>query len=384
VQFSVRVRNLGTLSSASANLTLKVESQTVDYKVLGTLDPAGKQDASLRWSTTGLVPGSYHYELSVAPIGDHPDRNTGNNIISEDIQVLPPPPGPDLIVRRILLPEQTPRVGDILTIGVQVENIGNEDAASSTMMMFLENGTALLRFTDTPAPVPAVLAGMSVTVNVTRETKGYRAGTYIVNVTVDYSNEVHELNESNNRLSTQLEIQAALLKTPSVKVLEVRIEGKLEKGSQLNLVAIVANVGEGDAFNLTVRFIMDGITVGNQTIDQVRAGTNRSAALLWISTPGNHTLQVRVEAEDISPVTGPQRQLSISQPPAAAKGGTDLMMVGVAIVIVMVAVAAVAGFLLFRRGKGPSADRSGAYTEQEEAPPSQQDEVVSEDGEGPY
>lgn len=381
VQFSVRVRNIGTLSSASSSLTLKVESQTVDSKVLGPLDPAGKLDTSLRWSTAGLVPGGYHYELSVAPIGDNPDRNTGNNLLAADLEVLAPPPGPDLIVRRILLPEQTPRVGDLMTIGVQVENIGNEDAAPCTMMIFLENGTALLRFTDTPAVLPAVPAGMSFTINVTRDTRSYRAGTYTVNVTVDYSNEVHELNESNNRLSSQVEMLAPLPKTPSVKVLDVLIEGKLEKGSQLNIVAVVANVGEGDAFNLTVRFIIDGITVGNGTIDQVRSGANRTAALLWKSTPGNHTVLVRVEGEDISPVTGPQRQLSIAQPPATAKDGTDPMMVGAALVIIILAVVAVAGYLLFRRGKGPSADRPDSYVEREQAPLSEQDGAPYGDGE---
>lgn len=351
VQFSVRVHNIGSMQAGWANLTLKVEGLVVDRKVTTAIIPGGTRDVSLGWPTAGLISGVFNYEAGIEAVGNGTDVNGKNDLLKGQIELQPPPPAPDLRVSGISPPAQSPKVGDRLAIIISVENIGNQDAGPSTLMVFLVNGSALLKFTDPPAAVPGIPAGMSVQINVSRDTRSYRAGTYLVNATVDYNNEIHELNESNNYLSAELELLPQPLKMPSLRLEDISFEGELKEGSQVNIIATVANVGDGNAYSVKVTFTLDGVLAGNRTIDVIPPGTNRTAAFLWKPASGMHTVSARAEAEDSAPALGPQRQVTISRLPVAAKGGPDMTVVGLIIGAVAIAAAAGAAFVFMRRRK---------------------------------
>ena len=68
--------------------------------------------------------------------------------------------------------------------------------------------------------------------------------------------------------------------------------------------AVIANAGAGDAANITVRFLVDGVAVGaDQAIATLAAGTNATLTASWSAKVHNgvHTLEVRVDPANTIP-----------------------------------------------------------------------------------
>ena len=281
------------------------------------------------------------------------DVDTKNNLITDVLELLAPPPAPDLRVSKLDIEPGSPRVGDTLSLGILIENMGNLDCGQSSVMIYLDSGVALLKFTDSPVPVPAISVGSSARVNLSRDTKSFKPATYILNITVDYKNEIAELNETNNRFTTELVLAEPEVKKPSLQVGELSIEGQLRQGVTVNILAPVINQGEGDAQFVTVSFIVDGNVIGTVLLDLVKAGTNKSAAYLWKPTAGKHAVSVKAETQDSNPAASPLRQVTVAEP-KSQPGSTDLTMPIIAVVIVVAAAAGGAGLLLNRRKKGPA------------------------------
>lgn len=371
-QFSVRVRNIGSMSCGASNLTLKMGGEAVDAKALGMIYSGGAQNATLKWSTAAFAPGPWDYEMSIEPSAGTTDANGRNNILAGQLELQPPPPAPDLRVSGIVIGSELPTVGDTLTIRVIVENAGNQDSGPSTLMVYLENGSSLIKFTDVPAPVPALPAGTSAPVEVSRMTKGFRAGSYVVNATVDFSNEIHELNESNNHVSVRMELYPPPQKIPSLKVEAVSLEGEMEKGAHVNILATVTNTGEVDAYNVRVWFIIDGVNVGNVTLDQVKMGANRTASYMWKPAAGAHTVSARAEGDDAPPASGPQRQVTVADtPPAGGGNGSAGMILPLAALVVSLCAAGAAAYVLVQRRRKTSSGPDGSPQDAGDGPVSE-------------
>ena len=260
VHFSITVVNVGTLRCNSANLTLRMTGYEADRKQLMTLSAGGQMSLSLKWSTAGLVAGNYDYELSVVPGPGENDSYEGNNIIEGQIVLQPVVPLPDLRGSSVtLVPAGPVRNGDTIKVVVTVENAGELDASGSFLDIKLEtpNG-GLISFTDSPMVVPAIPAGRSATVNVSRDTQNYRAGNYSLKVTVDFRGDLTESNESNNIYLMVLNILEALPKLPILGIEEPILEGRVEEGQKLNIFVVINNTGQADAMNVVVSFIIDG------------------------------------------------------------------------------------------------------------------------------
>jgi subtilase family serine protease len=354
-QFSVRVQNIGTMSCAASSLTLKAAGAVVDSKSLGMIAPGSGLNATLKWTTSGMAAGASAYELAVEPSGGAMDVRPQNNILAGTLELQPPPPAPDLRVSAIVFLNESPRAGDVLGIRVTIENSGNIDSGPSALMVFFVNGSALLRFTDVPMEVPSIPAGGSVQVDVARTTRNFREGTYSVNASVDYRNDIHELNESNNNLAVPMDLLPALEKTPALKVEGVTLDGKLEAGASVSITATVANSGDGDAYGVLVWFIIDGIHVGNFSLDQVRAGTNRTASYLWTPKEGTHTVSASAQTQDTSAAMGPQSQVAVLERPHSSGGGNAAgALVPIVVIAVVLAGAGGAALVLLRRKRPPA------------------------------
>ncbi|MGQ9582292.1 MAG: CARDB domain-containing protein [Thermoplasmatota archaeon] len=338
VQFSVSVVNPGSLRCPSATLSLRVGGLEVDSRNVLPLAPAGYQNHTLVWATEGLAPGVYEYEVRVEPGENATDAAPLDNVINGSLELQPPPGGPDLVVREISHRPDPPRIGSLLELMVSVENIGTGDAGPSSLMVLFESGSGVLRFTDSAVAVPAVPAGEAVVVNITGDTSRFRAGVYIVNVTVDYNNYVGELNESNNYLARELELLEPVPKAPALRVDEVFFEGRLEEGALVSVIARVSNSGDGEARHVIARLVVDGKEVANASVEQLAPGANRTVSLPWRPSAGSHSVVVKVEAEGASPVLSATKRVSV----AALHAELSPYLVAAVVVVVVLVLAVVA------------------------------------------
>jgi subtilase family serine protease len=380
VHFSITVVNAGTLRCNSANLTLRMTGYEADRKQLMTLSAGGQMSSSLKWSTAGLVAGSYDYEVSVAPGPGENDSEMGNNIIEGQLVVLPVPPMPDLLVSSVtLVPAGPARNGDTIKVVVTVENAGDLDANGSFLDIKLEtpNG-GLINFTDSPMVVPAIPAGRSATVNVSRDTQNYRAGNYSLKVAVDFRGDLAESNESNNIFLMALNILEALPKLPKLGIEEPILEGRVEEGQKLNIFVVINNTGQADAMNVVVSFIIDGKLQGTAvSISVISKQSNRTAAWPWVPTAGKHTITVEVTAEGVSKSTL-QRSVQV----AAAPSGSNPYILAAVIAIMALVVGAVL-YLAIVKSRRP-APRIRLLQEEDEAGDEDDPQDPGEEGEKGY
>ncbi|MBM4248940.1 MAG: hypothetical protein FJ149_05825 [Euryarchaeota archaeon] len=349
VVFSVSVRNLGSIPSPATNLSLDVNGLPVDHRAIGALDRGRSAPVTLAWATTGLPSGNYTFNLTLLGIPD--DVAPEDNRLSDVLSLLPPPPAPDLRVSRIVADPADPRVGDTLTLRILLENAGNLDCGPSSVMIYLDNGVALLKFMESPAPVPSIAVGRSVTVNVSRGTASFQPGMYILNASVDYRNEIAELDETNNRLSMELRLGEPVVLPPRLSVGELSVQGELLAGSEIVLSVTVTNDGQGDALSVNVTLIIDGNASDRLVLDRLPAGSSQTVSFNWKATPGAHTLAVVAQAGDTGPAATPMRTLSVTRP-AAPAAAADLTAPIIAAVVLVAVAAAGAGLALMRRRKG--------------------------------
>lgn len=335
VSFTVSVRNLGSLRCNSANLTLRVRGTEADRTQLMTLAAGGVMNATLRWTTFGLSPGTYDYELSVAAGPQDNDTRPSNNILGGQLTLLAPAPRADLRVKDLVLPAQPPRAGDQLAVGVVIENAGDLEANASTVMVTLETAAGMvLRFTDTAVAVPAVSAGQAVLVNLTGDTARFAPGNYTLNVSVDYGSAVDESNESNNHLAKALTILEPLVKRAVLSVGDIFFAGQRREGEKVDVIVSIGNTGDDTALNVVVTFMIDGKVAATQNLDQIAAGTSRNATLTWTFAPGDHPVKAVVASTGLSDVSG-QRTVRIESAPSNI--GNYLLVAALAMVLLLVA-----------------------------------------------
>ena len=335
VHFSVTVVNAGTLRCNSANLTLRMGGAEADRKQLLTLSAGGQLTSSLKWSAAGAVPGSYDFEVSVAPGPGENDTDTGNNMLAGQLVVHPVPPMPDLRVASVtLVPSGAVHNGDVIKVVVTVENAGDLDANGSFLDLKLETANGgVINFTDSPVVVPAVPAKGSVTVNVSRDTQNYMAGNYSLKAVADFRGDIAESNESNNFMLVPLRILEAIPKLPRLGVEELILEGVVEQDQKLNIFVVINNTGEADAMNVIVRFIIDGKLQGSATpISVIGKQSNRTASLLWVPAAGKHTIGVTVSAEGVGEQSVSR---SVTVPPAPSVANPYMLAAGIGIIAVL-------------------------------------------------
>lgn len=341
VTFSVRVFNAGTLRCNDANLTLRVGGSEADRKQLIALGPSGVYlNLTLRWSTAGLVPGNYDYEISVAPGPGQNDSNAGNNLLSGQMALQPPPPGPDLRAASVVLTPAAIHNGDIMVVRVVVENAGNLDANGSFLdiKLGIPNG-GIFNFTASPVAVPSIPAGSMATVNITRDTSNFKAAIYSLKVTVDFNGDVAETNESNNIYVTELQILEAIPKLPRLGVQEIILDGKVEENQKINIFVMVNNTGDADAYNVTVDFFIDGKLAGSKPISIIALRANRTASWDWVPSAGKHDITVTVSGDSAGPLTALR---SVEVPAAPSETGPYLLAAGIGVL------ALVLGIVLYR------------------------------------
>jgi subtilase family serine protease len=351
VSFAVSVHNIGSLRCGSANLTVRVGGTEADRFQLLTLAAGGMLNATLKWTTAGLSPGNYTYELSVAVGPNDNESRLANNNLSGVIALLPPAPMADLVVENIGLPSQPPSMGDQLTVSVVVANIGDLDANASSLMATLSSaGGMSVRLTDAPVAVPALAAGRSVTVNITADTARFAPGSYTLTAVSDYGGAVAESNETNNQLTRALTILEPPVKAAVLSVGDIFFAGQRKEGEHVDVIVSVRNTGDAAALDVVVTFLIDGKVAATQSLDQIAANTARNATLTWTFSPGDHTMKAVVSSTGLADVTG-ERAMNIEAAPSQT--GNLLLAAGLGIMLILIT-AVLARALSRPRSPGPA------------------------------
>lgn len=127
-----------------------------------------------------------------------------------------------------------------------------------------------------------------------------------------------------------------------------------KEGETVTITATIYNVGQVDVGAFTVRFLVDGTALPDQSVVTLGKGSNIVREATWKATAGSHTIKVVIDPANSVNEAGKANNeasvnLSVAKKPAPA-AEFPWMLIGVILVLVVV-VAVLAAVMLMRRKK---------------------------------
>ena len=306
VAVSITVRNLGIDPGPSTTIRLfdaHPESGGVVLTNLSVpaLDKAESTEVAWSWRITG-DPGERGIFAWVNPDTAQQEGYRNDNTTEATFQVLEPIP--DLVIADSLFwvfPEQPQVLDSVLTVSLIISNIGtgNAEAYDIRIVDSLLTSGSVSELAD--VRFPGLNRGMSETLIVSWEVTDLDAGDHVLNATVDWRNELQELNEDNNtarttvHLATRAEIEAAELWISNPNPPE---------GDSLWLRGIWRNIGEAEARNFHVVLRNGdpdsgtGIILAEKDVSVLPGGASDTLETLWLTVGqvGVHEFVLEVDS----------------------------------------------------------------------------------------
>lgn len=118
-------------------------------------------------------------------------------------------------------------------------------------------------------------------------------GTHELTVTADPDDDVRETDETDNEATHGIPVGSA----PNLHVPEILMPANVTAGDEVTFLATIGNDGDDDAGPFEVRFEIDNQGIlGATNVTGLEAGaTTDVTSDTWMATPGQHTIQVRVD-----------------------------------------------------------------------------------------
>ncbi|MHA1741273.1 MAG: CARDB domain-containing protein, partial [Candidatus Thorarchaeota archaeon] len=265
---------------------------------------------SFQWPTIGYPDGA-HYVYAILTAPADADTTNNNATLAMTIQ----PARPDLRIIDMAFyyngnPVNSGVVGAMIEVNVTLNNSGTADAIGTVYVTLVDETTGTTIGTKT---VPSFLANTDRYV-LFDWTLQLPAGQHDLNVTVDPTNMITELNETNNYMTSPFTVLGKANLTVE------RIWFSETAPFENNIVTIyaeIANLGEEWA-NGTIHYAFwDGeVNVGTVITDRntaINLGIGASIVITtqWNATgSGEHTISFSVDTQDISESTTSDNQLS--------------------------------------------------------------------------
>ncbi len=152
----------------------------------------------------------------------------------------PPAPVTDIAITAVSAPTSVVK-GDVVNVGVTVENVGNQDLSTDITVTLSDDTDAV---TIGPQTIGGLVAGASTTLTYSWNTSGASTGDHTLTASHDLSDD----NAANNSLSTIVTVEAAVtdVAVTDVAVTTVSAPASAVQGDVVSVDVTVANVGNQD------------------------------------------------------------------------------------------------------------------------------------------
>ncbi|MDA8018229.1 MAG: hypothetical protein MPN21_12355, partial [Thermoanaerobaculia bacterium] len=198
-----------------------------------------------------------------------------------------------------------PRDGERVRLTYEVLNDGRLTAANSVLRLY-EGDPALGGTAVGEVALPAIASGQSVHATLLWDSLD-RAGTQLLVAVLDPEDVLTELSELDNRIQTEIQVQAA----PEEPDLEIAAEeisfspaSPSELPQLLGITAVVRNLGQTDASDVLVRLYLgeaeDAVLAGETTISVPQRSSSPANFSYLLENPGTTWFTVVVDPEDVS------------------------------------------------------------------------------------
>jgi len=276
------LRNRGTVDApeAAVRFTVTDGTTTRDLAVAPVLLPAGgSAERSALWRVD--LTGDLVFSVSIDEGDAVAETDETNNRASFDLAAgVVTEPNLSVAYQDLTFTPDPGLEGSPVELAALVRNTGGS-AASDVEVGFYEGdpdqGGRLLGALRT---IPTLAAGEGTTVSITLPAlEG--AGDRLIVVVADPADRLVEFTEEDNRAFRTLQVLALLDLAVSPSAVE-SVPALPEPGTPVTTTVTVANHGEQEARNVTVRLTGDGVPLGpDQTLPTLAAGSSGSVTFTW-------------------------------------------------------------------------------------------------------
>ena len=263
-EIAVTVGNLGDTTAYDFWEYLYIDNQAVDSIEIDSLQRFSSE-VVLVTPHTFTEPGYHTIRVHVDVRDTVRELNEANNVVNVTKCVWCN--NPDLIPILATLSSNPPVVGQEVTLGLLIRNVGGVNATDPYMVEVFDNDSSVGSY---PGPFVQAFDGQSwLDIPITFDSDG----PHLVTIVVDSDSSITECSELNNELILDVYVSALL---PDLWITAVSVGTSpacASEGEPVQFYALVANIGDTAATNVEVVFKIDGQQLDTSNyIDTINAG----------------------------------------------------------------------------------------------------------------
>jgi len=292
VSITATIHNVGTDNATNILVAFYDDGKPIGNKTIDLIPGGGSEDAMIPWNA---IPTRTHtITVVIDPENTTEELNENNNEASKNIHVYPLLP--DLTPTNIDFSDSTPVVNQTITISANVLNIGGVKA-SNILVSFYDGNQSIGNTT-----IPWILGkGESRIVSMTYSFTVN--GSHLINATIDIENSILEADDGNNWLSKNIYVHLPSTDL-TLSASDITFSNSTPTiGDGVTVYATIHNIGEVDAYNVTVEFFDSDTRIALPiTIPLIPAGGQEPEDVSWNATPvGWHRIKVIIDGSNTIP-----------------------------------------------------------------------------------
>ena len=319
VDITATIRNVRTDNATNVLVAFYDDDEPIGNRTIDLVPAGDSEDTTISWNAT---PWGWHtIKVMIDPENTtgEPSEARHNNEASRNIYVYPSLP--DLTPTSIGFSDSTPSVNQTITISANVQNIGGTQA-NHVLVSFYDDGQ-LIGNTTIPW-IPEKGESRTASINYSFPTSGW----HIINATVDVVKNITEADEGNNwgtgRIYVHLPSADLALSSSDITF----SNSTPTVGDTINIYATVHNIGETDAYNVTVEFFDEDTRIASLiTIPRINANAQETVDVSWNATLDEwHRIKVVVDGNNTIPESNENNNRATRYIYVSPEVGADLYM----------------------------------------------------------
>jgi parallel beta-helix repeat protein len=282
VAIRATIHNIGTENASDVLVAFYADGEPIANRTIVLVSGGGSANAIIPWNATPW--GWQTIKVVIDPENATLELRKDNNEASNNIYIFQSLP--DLTPTSIDFSDSTPAVNQAITVLADVQNIGGANA-SDVLVSFYDGDQSIGNATIPWIHGKGEIRTASVTHSFTVQ------GWHLINATVDIENSINESDEGNNWQCRNIYVH---LSSPDLTLSSSDItfsNSTPTVGDVIAINATIHNVGEKEAYDVTVKFYDQDEEVGSANIPWIFVGSDETVGLTWNATPvGWHPIKV--------------------------------------------------------------------------------------------
>jgi len=270
-----------TLQDATAGVT--IGSQTLTGLAVGA-----QATLTFSWNTTSAAVGSHTVVASHSLADANPANNQRSAVVTVNPKLI------DIAVTSLTVPASVIQ-GNTATIGVTVQNVGQQDVGASFDVVLTDATGGVTIGSQT---VAGLTVGASATVTFGWNTTSATLGTH----TLVATHSVADANAANNQRSAVVTVNPRIV---DIALTNLTGPASVTQGDTAHFGATVKNVGGQDvgaSFDVVVTDATAGVTIGTQTVAGLAVGASATLDFPWntagVATTGHSVFARQMLADN--------------------------------------------------------------------------------------